>query len=314
MLCFTVLNVCGSASTDNQYFGLAIAFVVVAGGYSVGAISGGVFNPAVGLGVNILSIGRPGWGYCILYTAAQILGAGMASFLYKIVRPEDYDGEAKSLTARLTAEGVGTYLLMTTVGFSVLTQSAALAYCIGACLMVNVYSLGNCSGGHFNPAVTLTAFLAGKISQTDALKYMGVQAVSALAGALTYTVVTSAAFSLAPKMPWPKVALAEVIFTFLLCFVVLNVACVAKPSKDMFGLAIGSVLVAALNAGGAIGICMNPAVGLGIDFANMLQGGQIGTFIPYTALEFTAAALAAQTFVTLRPSEKSATGKPTSAV
>merc|ERR1719262_2087498 len=53
MLCFVVLNVAAASKVaGNQYYGLAIGFVIVAGGYAVGPISGAALNPAVALGVD----------------------------------------------------------------------------------------------------------------------------------------------------------------------------------------------------------------------------------------------------------------------
>ena len=59
MLCFVVLNVCTSRSNNpdkdqNHYFGLAIGLVIIAGGHAAGGISGGIFNPAVSLGLEIV--------------------------------------------------------------------------------------------------------------------------------------------------------------------------------------------------------------------------------------------------------------------
>ena len=64
---------------------------------------------------------------------------------------------------------------MPTAGFNVLTASAAGAWSIAAALMCMIYAVGNVSGGHFNPAVTLSVFLGGrdKISASDAIKYAG---------------------------------------------------------------------------------------------------------------------------------------------
>merc|ERR1719329_1502667 len=89
MLCFVVLNVAASKMDGgkNQYYGLAIGFVIVAGGYGAGHISGGCFNPAVAFGIDISSAAL-GFGWCIVYSIFEILGAYAASALFQIIRPE----------------------------------------------------------------------------------------------------------------------------------------------------------------------------------------------------------------------------------
>lgn len=234
-----------------------------------------------------------------------------AAGVFRLVRAEDYQGEAKTQSAKLIAEFVGTFLLTATVGFNTLTDSAAGAWSIGACLMCMVYALGNVSGGHFNPAVTLAVLLGGrgKITAQDAGKYVGVQILGAIAGALTYVGVMSMSFKLGPGLTWSKTAVGEIIFTFMLCFVVLSVATTASPQKDMFGLAIGSVITAAGFAGAAIGVCLNPAVAIGIDFSNMVKGGHFGSSLAYGGLEAAGAALAVAVFQTVRPGEYGAEHK-----
>merc|ERR1719456_707025 len=65
MLCFVVLNVATAEdNAGNQYYGLAIGFVIIAGGYAAGNISGGAFNPAVALGVAAASAGL-GFGFSL---------------------------------------------------------------------------------------------------------------------------------------------------------------------------------------------------------------------------------------------------------
>ena len=66
MLCFVVLSVCTSKINNpdrdqNHYFGLAIGLVVVAGGHAASGISGGIFNPAVSLGLEIVGARWLGW-------------------------------------------------------------------------------------------------------------------------------------------------------------------------------------------------------------------------------------------------------------
>lgn len=305
MLCFVVLNVAVATAADgNQYYGLAIGFVIVAGGYAVGPVSGAAFNPAVAIGVDLSSLQR-GFGMCLVYSTFQIVGAMLASFLFRYIRAEDWGGEAKTLQSKLLAEGVGSFFLTLTVGFNVLTGSAAGAWSIAAALMCMIYAVGNVSGGHFNPAVTLAVFLSGrdKITASDAIKYAGVQALGAILAGLTYVGVLGMSFRVAPGLGWFKTGLAEIVFTGLLCFVVLSVATVAQPSKDMFGLAIGSVITVAGFAGASLGVVLNPAVGLGIDFANMVKGGHFGACLGFGVLEAVGAAAAVGLFKAVRPSE-----------
>merc|ERR1719359_43585 len=80
MLCFVVLNVaCSKANAGkNQFYGLAIGFVIVAGAYGAGAVSGGCFNPAVAFGIDAASAGL-GFGWCIAYTLFELIGAACAA-------------------------------------------------------------------------------------------------------------------------------------------------------------------------------------------------------------------------------------------
>ncbi len=62
MLCFVVLNVAVAKKyqgegNGNQWYGLAIGFVIIVGAYGAGVVSGGCFNPAVAIGVDTSSAG-----------------------------------------------------------------------------------------------------------------------------------------------------------------------------------------------------------------------------------------------------------------
>merc|ERR550514_1568107 len=101
MLVFTVLNVAvAKKSQPNEYFGLAIAFTVVAGAYGAGKVSGGCFNPAVAFSADIVSAGW-GFGYCGPYILAEILGAALAHGLFRVVRAEEFGGQDGSTVAKL---------------------------------------------------------------------------------------------------------------------------------------------------------------------------------------------------------------------
>merc|ERR1719337_393214 len=171
MLCFVVLN-CAAAKKNagNQFFGLAIGGVIWAGAYGAGAISGGCFNPAVALGIDVSSAGLGfGWGFA--YTGYELIGAGLASAAFRVVRPDEFGGDAEySLSTKLVSEFIGTFFLVLTVGLNVIGKSPAPVFSIASSLMCMIYALGNCSGAHFNPAVTLALLLSGRniISATDA--------------------------------------------------------------------------------------------------------------------------------------------------
>ena len=82
----------------------------------------------------------------------------------------------------LLAEFLGTLFLTLTV-----FASGGLWWAIGAALALVVLLIGSLSGGHVNPAITLWAFLSGKVNQTKAISYVGAQ----LAGAVTVYLLSS---------------------------------------------------------------------------------------------------------------------------
>merc|ERR1719331_1239398 len=89
MLCFVVLNVAASNvhAGKNQFYGLAIGFVVVAGAYSGGSVSMGCFNPAVAFGIDVSSA-HLGVKYCFIYTIFEFVGAALAAGAFKVCRAE----------------------------------------------------------------------------------------------------------------------------------------------------------------------------------------------------------------------------------
>jgi len=278
MLCFTVLNVaCTKKNAPNQYAPLAIGFVVVAGGYGAGRVSMGCFNPAVAFGVDFASIWL-GFGWSFAYMGFEFLGAVLAACLYRLVRPEEFwQADVSSLWPKLLAEFLGTFYLALTVGFNVLpTNSKAAAWSIAASLMSMVYALGSCSGAHFNPAVTLAILLSGrnKTNTSEAAAYMTVQILGGVAGAFTSTITVGGVFGLGLPDPtiagYGAVGVAECVFTFVLCFVALNVASTQTASKDMFGFAIGMcVTVGGCAVGSVSGGCLNPAVAIGVGLGSI---------------------------------------------
>lgn len=316
MLCFVVLNVaCSekSGNCPNQFYGLAIGFVIVAGGYGAGLVSGGCFNPAVAIGIDTSSVMGEKfkfWGMSMAYTGFELLGALIASGMHRIVRPKEYGMDGNAMVSNLTSEFLGTFFLVTTVCFNVYEGSKSGAWSIAASLMGMIYALGNVSGAHFNPAVTVAIVLSGRGVMVGgvvtALAYITVQILGGIAAALvvTFTVGHSHGFGPVGTSSWGQLAVAEIMFTFVLCFVVLSVATVEKPLKDMFGLAIGScVTVGGLAVGALSGGSLNPAVSFGLDTANAVKGGVWMNCLVYSAFEFAGACVAAAVFFGTHPSE-----------
>jgi len=303
MLCFVVLNcACPTikGNAPNQFYGIAIGFVIVAGGYGAGSISGGAFNPAVAFGIDVSSA-HLGFGWCLAYTFFQLLGAALACALHKVVRPSEF-----SMISVLVSEFLGTFFLVLTVGLNVLGKSPAGAWSIAASLMCMIYALGDVSGAHFNPAVTLAILLRGAFPHgiSVAFAYMGSQILGGVAAALVYSHMMHGTFPLKPGLgyDWEAAAAAEVVFTFVLAYVVLSVATTDDPQcKDMFGLVIGScVTVGGYAIGVVSGGSLNPAVSAGIAFTDAIHGGlwydSWSSCVTYATFEMAGGALAAVFF------------------
>lgn len=207
---------------------------------------------------------------------------------------------------KLLTEFLGAFFLVLTIALIVPAASGNAAagaiapLIIGLALAVMVYMGGHISGAHYNPAVTLAVWLRGKIGPNDALAYMAVQVIGGLAGAAAAMGMIGKTVAIAPD---PNanigiVLLAEVIFTFALALVVLNVATVkATANNSYYGIAIGmTVAVGAATVGSISGGAFNPAVGLGLAIVATIKGAAIGHVWLYIVGPFAGAILAAMVF------------------
>ena len=200
-------------------------------------------------------------------------------------------------------ELIGTFFLVLVVGLT------GNPIAIGSTLMVMVYMGGHISGGHYNPAVTLAVMLRKKIEMKEALIYMLFQLLGAILAALTYYIIFATTFAPHPESGFHnniKPLLVEIIFTFALASVVLNVATSKKTAgNSYYGLAIGFTVLAAAFAGGPIsGGAFNPAVGTGPILVDTIMGGHsIGNLWIYLLGPFTGGALAAMVYKFVNPDE-----------
>merc|ERR1719420_2755335 len=155
--------------------------------------------------------------------------------------------------------------------------------------------------------------ISGKSPAADIPHYMASQLLGGLAGALVYSGITGKTVPLAPATghSWAHAGFAEIMYTFVLCFVVLNVATLSGQyltnggkAKQIYGLAIGFCIVVGGYAIGSVsGGSLNPAVSFALDTSHAIKGGTWMNCIPYACFELIGASLAAGAFFVCRDEE-----------
>jgi aquaporin Z len=209
-------------------------------------------------------------------------------------------------TRKYAVEVIGTFFLVFTVAVSGFSHSAFTPFAAGAVLMVMVYAGGHISGGHYNPAVTMAALWRRRIGLGDAVAYWIAQVGAGLVAAVVARAVVNPArvTALHPSgHALAATAVVELLFTFALCYVVLNVATSKdQPGNSFFGLAIGFTVVAgAFAVGGISGGAFNPAVTLGAASGGLFAWS---TLWVYLVVQLVAGAAAGLTFLALNPDDK----------
>jgi aquaporin Z len=201
-------------------------------------------------------------------------------------------------------EFIGTFFLVLTIGCCAVIGGEGIIppLAIGSALMVMIFAGGHISGAHYNPAVTLAVFLRGKCPAADVGPYMIAQIVgAALAAAIVLFLKGGGAEPMKPVLA--KALLAELLYTFALAYVVLNVATAKGTSGNSFyGLAIGfTVLAGAFSVGKISGGVFNPAVAVGL---TIMGASALANIWIYLLANFAGGALAAVVFKMLNPDDK----------
>ena len=207
-----------------------------------------------------------------------------------------------ALSRKLVVEFIGTFFLMFTIGSAVATAGTLAPLAIGSALMVMVFAGGHVSGGHYNPAVSTAVLARGKMTPSEYVSYIVVQVIGAIvAGALVSVLFPSLAAGAVAGSG--KMLLVEFLFTFALCYVVLNVATARGTENNSFyGLAIGfTVATGAFAVGHISGGVFNPAVAFGGSVLGILSWSHIWV---YLVAEFVAGGVAAGVFLLTQPGEK----------
>ena len=186
---------------------------------------------------------------------------------------------------KLIAEFVGTFaLVFTGTGAIVINDVSGgavshvgIALTFGLIVLAMIYTLGDISGAHINPAVTLGFFAAHRFPARMTAFYVGSQCAGAFAASFALRFLFPKHPTLGatiPAGPAMQSFVLETILTALLMFVILNVSIGAREKGITAGIAVGAVIaLEAMFAGPICGASMNPARSL----APALVSGNIAT-------------------------------------
>lgn len=137
----------------------------------------------------------------------------------------------------------------------------------GLVVMAIIYSIGNVSGAHINPAVTIGFLVAGRIEKKIVIPYIFVQILGAITGAFVLHLLFPTHTTLGSTLPSGSLLqsfIFEIFLSFILMFIVLNVSTGHKEIGMMAGVAVGGTIVFEALVGGPVsGASMNPARSLG---------------------------------------------------
>jgi len=201
---------------------------------------------------------------------------------------------------KLNAEFIGTFALVFAGTGAVVINDvsggsithAGIALTFGLVILAMIYAVGDISGAHFNPAVTSAFWLSGRLPAGLVLPYILSQGL----GAISASAVLHLLFPVHPTLGSTLPAgtdrqsfILELMLTFLLMFVILNVSTGAKEKGITAGIAVGAVIgLEAMFAGPICGASMNPARSL----APALVSGHLEHLWIYLTAPFAGAWLA----------------------
>ena len=144
---------------------------------------------------------------------------------------------------------------------------AGIAAVFGLVVLAMIYTVGDVSGAHLNPAVTVGFFAAGRLGFPLVLPYIISQILGAVVASATVRLLFPQHANLGATMPSGtplQSFVLEVILTLILMWVILSVSTGAKEKGITAGIAVGAVIAFEALFGGPIsGASMNPARSLG---------------------------------------------------
>ena len=192
---------------------------------------------------------------------------------------------------KLLAEAIGTFVLLFAGTGAVVSDAVyggvvghvGVSITFGLAVMAMIYAVGDVSGAHLNPAVTLGFWLAKRFPGRAVLPYAVAQLVGALAASATLSWLVPETPTLGETTPAgsvPSSFVLEIVLTTILMFTILRISQGAKEKGVMAGIAVGGTVALASLFGGPIsGASMNPARTLG----PALVGGELNHLWVYLA-------------------------------
>ena len=193
-------------------------------------------------------------------------------------------------TFALVFAGTGAIIINDLTGGVVTHLGVALTF--GFIVITMIYTLGDVSGAHLNPAVTVGFYIARQFKGRDVLPYISSQLLGAMFASLCLKLMFSQHQTLGatrPAGPAMQSFVMEIVLSWILMFVILSVSTGAKEKGMTAGIAVGAtVALAALFAGPVSGASMNPARSL----APALISAHIESIWIYLTAPFIGAALA----------------------
>jgi len=187
--------------------------------------------------------------------------------------------------------GTGAIIIDEVSGGSVSHVGVAITF--GLIVLAMIYTFGEVSGAHLNPAVTLSFWALSLFPAKAVLPYLSSQIAGAFLASLLLMFLFPDSKNLGASLPagdpWQSFVL-EIVLTFILMLVIIRVSHGAKETGWFAGIAIGSVvLLEAMFAGPICGASMNPARSLAPAFVS----GNLGQIWIYMTAPIVGALLAA---------------------
>ena len=161
----------------------------------------------------------------------------------------------------LVFAGTGAIVIDTVSGGAVSHVGVALTF--GLIVLAMIYTIGDISGAHINPAVTIGFFAARRLEAGIVIPYVASQCAGAFAASVTLRFLFPKSATLGATVPAGSATqsfVLEMIMTALLMFVILSVSTGAREKGITAGIAVGAVIaLEAMFAGPICGASMNPA-------------------------------------------------------